>query len=173
MRKKSTLLALSVSALLVLAGCNPSHTSSSESTPVDTPIQTTPVSDTGSDTDTSPTVTVTITSTETEVLTEGTLTLTAEVAGVEDGKLTWAIESKNPETMDASIAADTGVLQAGTVAGTLVVTATCEGVTAKVTITVKEAPVVTTVTILGAPTEAVYTGREVKLDAYVTNGPSG
>ena len=105
MRKKSTLLALSVSALLVLAGCNPSHTSSSESTPVDTPIQTTPVSDTGSDTDTSPTVTVTITSTETEVLTEGTLTLTAEVAGVEDGKLTWAIESKNPETMDASIAA--------------------------------------------------------------------
>ena len=173
MRKKSTLLALSVSALLVLAGCNPSHTSSSESTPVDTPIQTTPVSDTGSDTDTSPTVTVTITSTETEVLTEGTLTLTAEVAGVEDGKLTWAIESKNPETMDASIAADTGVLQAGTVAGTLVVTATCEGVTAKVTITVKEAPVVTTITILGAPTEAVYTGREVKLDAYVTNGPSG
>lgn len=173
MRKKSTLLALSVSALLVLTGCQPSHTSSSESTPADTPIQTTPISDTGSDTDTTPTVTVTITSTETEVLTEGTLTLTAEVAGVEDGKLTWAIESKNPETMDASIAADTGVLQAGTVAGTLVVTATCEGVTAKVTITVKEAPVVTTVTILGGPTEAVYTGREVKLDAYVTNGPSG
>ena len=173
MRKKSTLLALSVSALLVLAGCQPSHTSSSESTPADTPIQTTPISDTGSKTDTSPTVTVTITSTETEVLTEGTLTLTAEVAGVENGKVTWAIESKNPETMDASIAADTGVLQAGTVAGTLVVTATCEGVTAKVTITVKEAPVVTTVKIFGAPTEAVYTGREVKLDAYVSNGPSG
>lgn len=173
MRKKSTLLALSVSALLVLTGCQPSHTSSSESTPADTPIQTTPISDTGSKTDTSPTVTVTITSTETEVLTEGTLTLTAEVAGVENGKVTWAIESKNPETMDASIAADTGVLQAGTVAGTLVVTATCEGVTAKVTITVKEAPVVTTVKILGAPTEAVYTGREVKLDAYVSNGPSG
>ncbi len=171
MRKKSTLLALSVSALLVLAGCNPSHTSSSESTPVDTPIQTTPVSDTGSDTDTSPTVTVTITSTETEVLTEGTLTLTAEVAGVEDGKLTWAIESKNPETMDASIAADTGVLQAGTVAGTLVVTATYGGVSDEITITVKEAPKVTTVKILGAPSETVYTGTSLKLDAYVTNGP--
>ena len=175
MRKKSTLLALSVSALLLLASCDPARTSSSEESPVDTTSKTTPVTDTTSDTDseTTPTITVDITSTVTEVETEGTLTLTATVTGAEGAKATWAIKTKTPAEMDASIGAETGVLNAGTVAGTLVVTATYGGVSDEITITVKEAPKVTTVKILGAPTEAVYTGREVKLDAYVSNGPSG
>ena len=175
MRKKSTLLALSVSALLLLGSCDPARTSSSEESPVDTTSKTTPVTDTTSDTDseTTPTITVDITSTVTEVETEGTLTLTATVTGAEGAKATWAIKTKTPAEMDASIGAETGVLNAGTVAGTLVVTATYGGVSDEITITVKEAPKVTTVKILGAPTEAVYTGREVKLDAYVSNGPSG
>ena len=175
MRKKSTLLALSVSALLLLGSCDPARTSSSEESPVDTTSKTTPVTDTTSDTDseTTPTITVDITTTVTEVETEGTLTLTATVTGAEGAKATWAIKTKTPAEMDASIGAETGVLNAGTVAGTLVVTATYGGVSDEITITVKEAPKVTTVKILGAPTEAVYTGREVKLDAYVSNGPSG
>lgn len=175
MRKKSTLLALSVSALLLLGSCDPARTSSSEESPVDTTSKTTPVTDTTSDTDseTTPTITVDITSTVTEVETEGTLTLTATVTGAEGAKATWAIKTKTPAEMDASIGAETGVLNAGTVAGTLVVTATYGGVSDEITITVKEAPKVTTVKILGAPTEAVYTGSSLKLDAYVTNGPDG